>query len=67
MKMNLRSSSDLVSEIMQEIRPSDRKRHVLYLSDSLLRDVRKTFPEVPVSRLVEKIFRDLLDGKGKVA
>jgi hypothetical protein len=61
----MRSLSELVREIEGEKRRlSDRDRQVLYLSQKLVKDVRLAFPETSVSKLVEKLLREVLVERG---
>lgn len=56
---------EMVNEIKQERKVSDRKRQVLYLSDSLLKIVRAEYPDIPVSRLIEKFLCELIQDRKK--
>lgn len=57
----MKSSKELVAEIQLEKKASsDRGRRIFYISDSLVSGVRRAYPNIPVSRLVEKFLRELL-------
>lgn len=46
---------------------SDRTSQTLYLSKSLVKEVRTRFPGVPLSRLIEAALKDLLQKKRSAA